>query len=290
MPSLEHEVPLDMIRKTPGVAVEMLGRVSTGKLPDYARVRCDSGDATNINPAELRVDSLIVCEDADGNPQLAIIVEVQLRTAQEKRRSWPQYATNIHARLGCPVELLVVAPSESVAEWCATTIDFGCGEVRPVALPLTRLEPYTDPDDAARHPDFAILAAAASRTEDETVLKALAPTLNAYIKSAGPRYAEYVYAALSPRAKKYLEGAVKLDNMDYQMPIFQQPFREGKAEGRAEGKTEAKVESILQALDIRAISLSDADRERISSCTELGTLDMWFVRALTVGSAEELFR
>jgi hypothetical protein len=60
-------------------------------------------------------------------------------------------------------------------------------------------------------------------------------------------------------------------------------------ETRIEGRAESRAEDILRILDLRAIDIPDAARERVNGCTDLELLGTWFDRALTVTTAEELF-
>ena len=64
---------------------------------------------------------------------------------------------------------------------------------------------------------------------------------------------------------------------------------EGKAEGQAEGKAAGEAALILRLLDKRGILVSEDTRERVTSCTDLDTLTLWFDRALTVTASEDLF-
>ncbi|MFC3998286.1 hypothetical protein ACFOVU_20340 [Nocardiopsis sediminis] len=289
MPSKAHEFPLDLIRHKPDIAVDLLSVANTSEFPKFAHVRCESGDATTTVPAELRCDSVVVCEDSDRSPALAIITENQLGRDDDKRFSWPQYVANIRARLRCPVALLVLTPNDRIATWCETPIELGCGHIRPSALSLTALKPFTDPEQAIRHPEMAILALASNPTDDTVVLKALAPAMRALKGSPGAVYADYLLAALPAAAKKYLEDAVKQGTYEYQTELFRAPYLKGQAEGRAEGKAEGEAHSIFLVLAARGIDVPDAVCERINACTDIPTLNTWVSRAATVNTIEELF-
>ncbi|MFC4565097.1 hypothetical protein ACFO4E_24845 [Nocardiopsis mangrovi] len=281
MPSQAHEFPLDLIRHRPDIVVELLSIVDASEFPEFTRIRCESGDATTTAPAELRCDSVVVCEDDGGTPVLAIITENQLGKDNDKHFSWPQYVTNVRARLRCPVALLILAPDDRVAHWCATPIDVGCGHIRPAALSLTSLKPFTDAEEACRHPELAVLALASNPTDDPVILKALAPAMRALKASSGSLYADYMLAALPAAAKKYLEDAVKQGTYEYQTDLFRRPFLEGEAEGKAN--------AVLLVLSARGIDVTDSIRERVNACTDIPTLDTWIGRAATVDNAEELF-
>ncbi len=284
MPSFEHEFPLDIIRHTPEVAVDLLGLVYDRPLPVFSRARCESGDATTTAPPEFRADSVVVCEH-ETEPALAIIVECQVKKDDRKRYSWPAYVVNLRARLQCPVALLVLAPKESVARWCGPPIGLGCGEVRPAALPLTALKPVTDPEEARTRPELAILAVVANRSVDPAVLDALTPALQALDDSLTSLYADHVLAALPAAARKYLEDTVNAGTYEYKTKLFRRSFQDG----RTKGKTEGKAEDLLEFLDARGIEVPAAARERITSCTDVEQLRVWVRRAATVTRAEELF-
>lgn len=66
-------------------------------------------------------------------------------------------------------------------------------------------------------------------------------------------------------------------------------YLEGKAQGEAEGEAKGEAKMILRVLEVRGVPVSDALRERVTTCTDLDLLDTWATRAVTVEHAEELF-
>lgn len=56
------------------------------------------------------------------------------------------------------------------------------------------------------------------------------------------------------------------------------------------GLARAKGEDLLKIMDARDLKTSEAQREQVMASTDLGQLDLWFDRALTADSAEEVFR
>jgi hypothetical protein len=62
-----------------------------------------------------------------------------------------------------------------------------------------------------------------------------------------------------------------------------------RVEGKVEGKIEAKAEAVLALLSRRGIPVSDEARARIEACADIATLDLWFARAITASSTEEVF-
>jgi hypothetical protein len=56
-----------------------------------------------------------------------------------------------------------------------------------------------------------------------------------------------------------------------------------------QGVAEAKAEAVLKVLDGRKLAPSKGQRQRVMSCTDAAQLDLWFDRAATAGSADEVF-
>jgi len=64
---------------------------------------------------------------------------------------------------------------------------------------------------------------------------------------------------------------------------------QGIAEGEAKGKTEGKAEAVLRLLDVRGLAPSQEQRQQVMSSTDPEQLDLWFDRAVTAGTAAEVF-
>ncbi|MFH8463828.1 hypothetical protein [Streptomyces sp. NPDC017991] len=59
--------------------------------------------------------------------------------------------------------------------------------------------------------------------------------------------------------------------------------------GQALGQARGRAQDILRLLALREINVPEAARERITGCTDLETLGVWFDRAVTAAGVEELF-
>lgn len=64
---------------------------------------------------------------------------------------------------------------------------------------------------------------------------------------------------------------------------------EAYAEAYAEGYAEGQAETILYLLELRGFALSEAQRERVSSCRDLEMLDVWTGRVLFAPGVDEFF-
>src|SRR3954463_802398 len=124
MPSMTHEILVDLFKNRPSLAAEILAEVLGVSLPAYTEARLASSDLTEIQPAEYRADVVVILLDRDI-PVRVIVVEVQLAADLRKRLSWPAYVTVSRAIHGCPTGLLIVAPEPAVAGWCGGPIEIG---------------------------------------------------------------------------------------------------------------------------------------------------------------------
>ena len=122
MPSMAHEILVDLFKNRPSLAAEILVEVLGIPLPAYTESRLAATDLSEIQPAEYRADIVVVLLDRDI-PVRVIIVEVQLAADPRKRFSWPAYVVGARSVHGCPADLLVVAPDPAVARWCAEPAD-----------------------------------------------------------------------------------------------------------------------------------------------------------------------
>src|ERR1700761_7775064 len=113
-----------MFRNRGELAPSLLKRCAGIEL-SYARADQGSIDLSQGTPTEYRADSVTILRDDHDKIVAAVIVEVQLRVDRHKERSWPVYVTALHARLGCPVILLVVVPSPEVGAWARSEIPLG---------------------------------------------------------------------------------------------------------------------------------------------------------------------
>jgi hypothetical protein len=63
--------------------------------------------------------------------------------------------------------------------------------------------------------------------------------------------------------------------------FFSETMRKSFAQGEAK--------ALLRVLDRRLLTVSDDQRERILTCTDIATLEGWLDKAVTASSADELF-
>ncbi|MBX6383457.1 MAG: hypothetical protein IRZ07_10885 [Microbispora sp.] len=288
----EHEALVRLFCERPDLAADLLTRSLRVELPDYDYAGVESADLTEVTPTELRADSVIVFRrkrpEADPQPVLAVIVEVQRRQDPRKMWSWPMYLVSLRTRLECPVILLVVCPEASVARWCARPIELGHPGLvlKPLVAGPDEVPVITDPGQAAEDIELAVLSAIhhAATPEGPEVVNALFAALHNLDRDLGGMYADMVRAALPRKVWDHLEEHLKAETYEY----LSDWARENIAKGRAEGKAEGKAEAILTVLSARGIEVSEDLSEKIRKCNDLDRLAAWLRAAATVDSSDAL--
>ncbi len=324
MPSYLHETLVEMFRDRPELAAQLLAGPLGVDVPEYHEVRLSTTDLTEVVPTEYRAD-LVILLNRDDATVLALVVEVQLRTDLRKRQVWPAYVAVLHARLCCPVVLLVVCPTSTVSAWCGRPIVVGNPGLvlTPVVLGPDTVPVVTDPATARANPELAILSAMAHGPgPDRAEVLAVLPAALGVVDPAHARlYADIVIAALPAAARNHLEALVKsLLGYEYQTEFVQrwaaadearrladeeaaraagmaeglaegvaQGLAEGVAQGVAQGEVSGQAAALLMVLDARGLAIPDQARTRITGCTDVAELQRWVRRAATADRVEDLF-
>src|SRR4051794_5505768 len=279
MPSMAHEILVDLFKNRPSLAAEILVEVLGLSLPDYTEARIASADLTETQPAEYRAD-IVVLLFRDGAPVRVVIVEVQLTADPKKRLSWPAYVTVARAVHGCPAALLVVAPDPAVAGWCAEPIETGVPGfvLRPPVLHRTAVPVVTDPEEAARRPELGVLSAIAHGETEQgaTIAAAVLPAIRELDDDRVRLYYDLVYNSLNKAARRALEGIMK--GYEYQSDFAKKYV--------AQGRAEAAARDVLTVLQARGLAVPDAARERILSQRDPERLHRWLEKAVVAASID----
>lgn len=295
MPSRLHEVLIELFRHEPTLVAELLADALQVAVPAYLRADLARTDLNDLVPTEFRADAVVVLTGEGDAPVLAVIVEAQLGRDGGKQWSWPVYLTTLRARLLCPVVLLVVCSDAGVARWCAAPIVLGHPGLvlAPLVLGPDQIPAVTDPGEAARTPEVAVLSAMAhgAGPDSHAVLEALVSALQTIDFDHAMLYSVAVQTVLPMAARQYLEGLMVTLNVNYrdETTFVGRYFTRGYAEGEAAGKAEGRADAVLTVLAARGVDVPADARARITACTDLDQLDTWVVRAGTVTTVDELF-
>lgn len=167
MPSMLHEVLIQLFRNRPELAPELLREALDVTLPPYSEIRIESADLADLKPAEYRADLVVLLYN--GKPVLGIVVEVQLSQDAHKRFAWPAYAVGLRARILAPVCVLVFTPDRSLVRWASTPIELGGGNTfTPLVIGPAGVPTVTEISRAIADPELAVLSAMAHGDAEDT--------------------------------------------------------------------------------------------------------------------------
>lgn len=275
MPSLAHEEIVELFRSDPELAVELLRRVSKIDLPSYQRIDIQAAELVELIPVSYRADVLLLL--VEDTPVFALIVEVQLARDGDKRLSWPLYVTAARARHRCPACLLVYAPDDAVARWCAEPIELGQpgSAFKPLVCGPPAIPKLIDPTEAVKHPYRAVLSAIAhgSEPEAEAIGRAALRAVEEFPSDERATWEEVILAGLNEAARKALEAWMNLQGYPEKSRFYQL----------------GEATAVLKILSARGLLVSDPARARIVTCTDPAVLERWIERAVTVAETDELF-
>jgi hypothetical protein len=294
MPSLLHEMLLELFKNRPLMAAELLESALGPRLPPYDTASLEPTDLSECAPTAYHADSVALLTDSQSRAgPLAVVVEIQRGRDKDKHWTWPVYVTTVRARYKCPAALLVLCPDPGVAAWCAQPIDLGPpGSIfRPIVIGPDAIPTITDTEEASRSLEMAVLSALAHSDGPtcEQVIKTTCSALNAANDDRSALYAGFLYAVLPAASRRYLEAFVRtVDWSKVDLPI--PPWTDvaiAKAEAKAEARGEAAA--LLEVLSARGVDVPEDTRAQITNCTDLEQLRQWLRRAATANDVDELF-
>jgi hypothetical protein len=71
--------------------------------------------------------------------------------------------------------------------------------------------------------------------------------------------------------------------------LIAETWRAGRDVGRLEGREAERARKVVELLRLRGVPGVDDVCYRVTGCSDLGLLDVWFERALTASHAGEIF-
>lgn len=249
-------------------------------------------DLTEDDPLERRVDTLLNMETEEFGPYL-LAVEAQGKKHPDKPATWAYYLAYLWSKYQRPTTLLVVCQDRRTAEWAARPVSSG-----PAGLPGLTLQPLvigphnmpriTSAAEARKDPTLAAFSAITHAADEkvDAILKALSTALRDDPEGPANPLIEFVAKGLSKRpAAQQWRHLMAMDLSFYDSDMSEEIRDEGRVQGRAQGEAKA----VLRILEKRGVHVSDEARERIASCGDLGTLDLWLDRSMTAVDVAELF-
>ncbi|MDA0632708.1 hypothetical protein OUY22_04710 [Nonomuraea sp. MCN248] len=259
-----------------------------------------SNELSEISPSVYRADAALLYTEGDGR-RLGVITEVQLQPDDTKHRTWLAYIANLRARDACQACLVVICPDRATAEWASRRIETGHPglTLSPLVIGPDNTPAVTEVAEAVGNIGLAAISAITHSQDPRinAILAALVEALDHIDPEQARRYAEYVTVALRGDAQKEMERLMATETFLYQGKYAQSLIARGKAEGKAEGeakgeakgKAKGEAQAVLLVLETRGLRPSEDERQRVMSCTDIGTLERWLRRAVLVDSVGKLF-
>lgn len=157
--SFLHEGLLWLVRDRPAFVAELLTQLLDVHVPPFVEARLTEATLNEIVPIEYHADAVVLL--VEDKPVFGVIVEAQLHQDGRKLYTWPLYGVAARARHECPFEVVVVAPDPRVASWASQPIHLGGGVFQPKVIGPEKIPKVTDPTQAVRDPQLAVLSVAA---------------------------------------------------------------------------------------------------------------------------------
>jgi hypothetical protein len=284
VPSLPHELLVDILRERPGLLLSLLSAELDVVLPDGVAGREASASIVELQPAEYRADAVLVFSDAADLPLLAIVLEVQLRVDHEKAYAWPVYVAGVRARLRCPVVLAVLALDDEVSAWARCPIVLGpAGSTIVTSVVDSRVVPQIVEAEAARRDlELAMLSllAHAKGPRAAEIGAAILRACQSLDLERSVFYTDVVLARLDPAALQRLEQVMNFAKYEFQSEFFRNAAAQGRRQGIAE--------SILRVLEARGLVVSSELREYVQERADGSALERLLVLAATVDDPDAL--
>jgi hypothetical protein len=219
---------------------------------------------------------------ATGEPVLAVIIEPQLRDSETKRYSWPVCVTTARRIAQCPAAVLVVlCPDPAEAAKCRQLIRTGHPGLDLAPIVIDSGAPPGQ--DGAGGPYLTVFAASMGGIdlESEAGARQVLDAMAGEDVSDADRFrmTTIIMKLASDAARQFLEAM--MTTSEYEKSYVERIHDDGKAEGKAE--------DVLRLLDVRNLAPSPEQRQRVTSCSDVAQLDVWFGRAATVATAAEVF-
>jgi hypothetical protein len=283
MPSISHEGPLDLVRQHPEIALELIQGTAGVTLPAQVAVSLAPTDMSAVVPVQYLADMVVlVSDEATGEPTLAVIIEPQLRDSETKRYSWPVHVTTARRVAQCPAAVLVVlCPDPAEAEKCRRLIRTGHPgfDLAPIVIDSGGPPGHDDTAD----PYLTVFTASMGgiNMESESGARRVLDAMGSagVSQSDRLRMTAIILTLASDAARQILEAM--MTTSEYEKTFIEQIHDQGIAEGKAE--------AVLRLLDARHLVPSQEQRDRVTSCTDAAQLNLWFDRAITAGTAAEVF-
>lgn len=297
MPSSLHEGLIVPFRHRPGLTAELLSKLGFAPyLPATFEATVEDTTLTETAPAALHADLVVVLRDEALRPALAVVLEAQLQIDDRKAYSWPRYLISARSRYACPALVLVLTPSQAVADWARETLELGPGTMmQPVVVGPAQIPRVTSLEAARASPELALLSLLAARDAPLEVGLEIASVTERAIaelpEDLARQYFDLRRAGIPSALRQALEERMAATGYRYQSEFARRYVAEGEAKGREEGREELLPQLrgyVRRILGARFGPLPDWVLDRVAAA-DGEALDEWVKRSDDAASIQEVF-
>jgi len=172
-----------------------------------------------------------------------------------------------------------------LAAWCAKPSEAGAPGFVPSPYVLDPADvPFvTDPGEAARWPELAVLSVLAHGEGEQgaAIAAAVLPAIQKLDDDRARFYYDLVYISLSAASRQALE---EMKGYEHQTDFAKKYV----AQGLTQGRTEEAARNLLTVLRVRGFAVPDHIRERILAETDPERLERWLEKAVVAPSLAAL--
>jgi hypothetical protein len=294
MPSSWHDTVNDLIEDDPDFAVEiardLLGENEVPGMPASL-----GPNVFNTRPSRDLIADKVVLVGPERDPSHVIIVEAQQERLNDKLLKLPMYAAAAWLQYDCPADVLVICPDRRTAAWYAQSVTTGMGASPFYARALfpDRVPVITDAAQVAADPPMAVLSLA-YHGDNEGVADAFLAGVRTLGRKRAAQYYEYGFSMSSEGVRELLRRIMATTHWPVYSDLAKEHFGKGEEKGLEKGLQQGQVEdrrdTVLMIAEERGLALTDAQRERITQCTDLAQLKKWSKAAITAEDADDLFK
>jgi len=310
--SLEHEAPLEVLRKEPGFVVELLQLAGVPVHGDDLSATSEDSELTVAIPSSRRADMVSILVDRRRRTRRVVVVEVQRARDEEKLRAWPLYVAHLAFEHEVPATLIVIAFDRAVARWARLSRAVGPNMVfTPLVIAPDDLPEIRSGEEALAHPALAALTALARleaprspphRARDEQeVLRICEAFLQSNDDLLRNTYVPMIHGTASAAFRATIHGLLEAYGMGINELLYSKGQAEGEALGEARGQAEGeargeargqalgRAEVLLGLLRRRGFEFDHELEQRVRKTTDVAALDLWLARVLDAPRLEDVF-
>jgi hypothetical protein len=294
--SIAHEAPLQICDHHPRVIASLLEQLTIDPLPEFDELRMDPADFTQTVAKEYRADRALVFL-RNNQPVLAVIIEVQRRRDERKRRAWPLYTAALYGKLGCPTYLLVIALNPATARWAKQPIsEFQPGShFAPLVVSQEVVPKLRSLEMAQSNVPLALLSALLHASENDGEQVAYYAVRALYESSAPSERLDasiwmlrLLGGIVSAEKFRQIERLIMIEPRTRIVPTLEKWRDRYLKPAHSRGVAEGAAKALLRFIEGRGLHITGTARQRILSCTSPSQLEAWITRAATARTVAEI--